>query len=194
MQHSIEHKVDLILASASMRRRLLLSLFNIHYDIQAPNIDEAVIAQEAPLSYVRRIARQKANIVWQKDTKPLPVLAADTTVVLNGKIIGKPSNQEDARICLHSLSGREHQILTAICLRTNKKVFEASSISTVKFRQLSLMEIEAYCSTEEPLDKAGAYAIQGRAAAFIEYFYGSYTGVMGLPLYELGKLLARTEL
>jgi len=193
MRDTCQAKPDLILASASIRRRQLLKLLNIHYDVHTPNIDEAVIGQEEPLAYVHRIARQKANVVWQKYSTAIPVLAADTSVSFDGEIFGKPSNQEDARISLHALSGCEHQVLTAICLYTDTEVLESSSISKVKFKSLSAMQIEAYCATKEPLGKAGAYAIQGYAATFIEYFHGSYTGVMGLPLHELGKMLTQAK-
>ena len=194
MHKAFESKPDLILASASIRRRQLLNLFNIHYDVEVPDIDESVQGQEEPLAYVRRIARQKADLVWGKKSSIIPVLAADTTISFNGEIIGKPSNQEEARECLYSLSGCEHQVLTAICLYTHANVFETHSISTVKFKRLSSMEITTYCNTNEPLDKAGAYAIQGHAATFVEYFNGSYTAVVGLPLRELGGLFDQAKL
>ncbi len=194
MQDVIGGKPDLILASASSRRHQLLKLMNIHYDADVPNVDETVIEQESALVYATRIASLKAKVIWEKKSRSIPVLAADTTISLDGEILGKPNNQEEAHAYLQSLSGCEHHVLTALSLYTNTKIIKNHSISTVKFKRLSEKEISAYSSTKEPLDKAGAYAIQGYAARFIEYFNGSYTGVMGLPLNELGKMLTQIEI
>lgn len=187
-------RVELILASASSRRCELLDQLGILYTSNVPNVDESRGAQEEPASYVQRMAHTKAEVVWTNSTAKLPVLAADTIIALDGSVIGKPRNRQDAEHSLMMLSGREHQVLTALCLWTKQEVYESMVKTIVKFRDISSSEIQAYCSTQEPYDKAGAYAIQGLAASFVEYISGSYTGVIGLPLPELRALLQRANL
>jgi septum formation protein len=152
------------------------------------DIDEAVVPGETPGDYVMRLAREKALAIRQGG-QHLPVLAADTTVVVNGKIFGKPRDQAEAVDMLAELSGRAHEVLTAIALADSRGVAERLSSSTVRFRDLSREECLAYWETGEPRDKAGGYAIQGLGAVFVESLRGSYSGVMGLPLFETGELL-----
>ncbi len=190
----MQSRVELILASTSSRRRKLLDQLGILYTSQVPIVDELPVAQEKPARYVRRFARAKAEDVWASSMQCLPVLAADTIIALDEVILGKPQDRQMAEHYLNMLSGREHLVLTALCLRTQQGVNESVVKIMVKFRDITPSELEAYCSTQEPYDKAGAYAIQGLAAAFVEYITGSYTGVVGLPLPELRLLLQQSSL
>lgn len=187
-------RVELILASASSRRCDLLDQLGILYTSHVPNVDETQGGQEEPAIYVQRMAHTKAEVVWANSTAKLPVLAADTVIALDGTVIGKPRDRQDAEHSLMMLSGREHNVLTALCLWTKQGVYESMVETIVNFREISFSEIQAYCSTQEPYDKAGAYAIQGLAASFVEYISGSYTGVIGLPLPELCTLIQRANL
>lgn len=181
--------VEIILASASSRRGELLDQIGIKYKQIVPTIDEKPLRYETPADYVTRIACNKAKAVWMLSAKQLPVLGADTIITLDGSIVGKPLNQQDAENSLKNLSGREHQAVTGLCLWASEGTYDAMVETTVKFRVIKVAEIQAYCSTIEPYDKAGAYAIQGEAGNFVEYISGSYTGVVGLPLKELCVLL-----
>jgi len=185
---------ELILASGSSRRHSLLNKLNIEYRVCAPNIDEGVMVGEAPADYVCRMARNKALAVFEMFTTSQVVLAADTIISLREEIIGKPKDLQHAKNILQKLSAVEHEVLTALCLKTQDHDYEAMVVTKVKFRQLTVSEIGAYCLTDEPYDKAGAYAIQGLASSFVEYISGSYTNVMGLPLSELCGLLEQTNL
>ena len=177
------------LASASPRRRALLEQIGVPYTVSAADIDETVAPGEPPADYVLRVACAKARAVRHRGT-PLPVLAADTTVVVDGLICAKPRDRTDGIAMLGMLSGRTHQVLTAVALATASGVGLRLSASEVRLRALSRDECAAYWDTGEPRDKAGGYAIQGRGALFIEHLSGSYSGVMGLPLFETGELLA----
>ncbi len=191
------------LASRSPRRRELLKQIGIHFEVllfrehglRGRDMDEAPRPDEAAEAYVRRIAREKAEAGWlrvvQRGLPRLPVLAADTEVCLGERIFGKPSSREEAIAMLRELSGREHRVLTAVALKFDANLDLILNENLVRFRELEATEIAQYVDTGEPLDKAGAYAIQGRAAAFIPSLAGSYTGVMGLPLYETANLLRR---
>ncbi len=179
----------LTLASASPRRRELLTQIGIPHAVQGADIDEAVQAGETPADYVVRMACAKASAVRARGGT-LPVLAADTTVVIDGAILAKPQDRGDALAMLGRLSGRTHQVLTAVALATAAGVAFRLSTSEVRMRRLTPRECAAYWDTGEPRDKAGGYAIQGRGALFIEHLSGSYSGVMGLPLFETGELLA----
>lgn len=179
----------IILASASPRRQELLKQINIRHQIQIVDIDETPHSDESPYDYVQRLAIEKATACVQKFHPKLPVLAADTSVVFNGKIMGKPKDENDAFTMLRELSGNTHQVFTAIAL-FGQKQHAALSITDVTFKTLSDAEIRAYWHSGEPLDKAGSYAIQGVASAFIERINGSFSGVMGLPLFETAQLLA----
>ena len=176
------------LASASPRRRELLRQIGVPHVVVDANVDESARAGEAPHEYVQRMARLKANAVWQTD-RSLPVLAADTTVLLDGRIFGKPLNREDGLEMLARLSGRTHEVLSAVALANAAGTILRMNVSSVKLRVLDAAECARYWDTGEPADKAGAYAIQGFAAVFVESLSGSYSGVMGLPLYETAELL-----
>jgi septum formation protein len=189
------------LASRSPRRRELLAQIGVRYHLllfrsrpdSPPDVDETVLPNEAPDTYVERVARIKAEAGWKllrlRNLPLAPVLAADTTVALDGKILGKPADRKEAAEMLAALSGERHEVLSAVALMRDDQVESAISRSEVQFKKLSAEEIAQYVGTGESDDKAGAYAIQGRAARFIVELRGSYSGVMGLPLYETSQLL-----
>jgi septum formation protein len=179
----------LTLASESPRRRELLGQIGVAHVMSAADIDETVRDGEAPADYVVRMACAKARAVRAR-SPALPVLAADTTVVIDGLILAKPRDRADALAMLGRLSGRTHQVLTAVALAAASGITFRLSASEVRMRAVTPEECAAYWETGEPRDKAGGYAIQGRGALFIEQLNGSYSGVMGLPLYETGQLLA----
>jgi len=191
------------LASRSPRRRELLQQIGIAFEAlllredlrRGADVDETLIPGESPESYVSRVARAKAEAGWHRIASrrllPRPVLAADTAVVLDGEIIGKPADARRAHELLRRLSGRTHHVLTAVAVAREARVETALSISAVEFRELADGEIRLYVASGEPLDKAGAYAIQGRAAVFVRAISGSYSGIMGLPLFETAELLGR---
>ena len=181
---------QIILASASPRRSELLKQIGISHRIIAVDIDETPFANESPLAYVERVAAEKSAACQALLNDNLPVLSADTSVICDGEIMGKPIDLEHAISMLSRLSGRSHQVYSAVSLRGDNH-WQALSISEVKFKPLSNEEIVAYWQTGEPCDKAGAYAIQGLASTFIESITGSFSGVMGLPLYETAQLLAK---
>jgi septum formation protein len=188
---------DLILASGSSRRHSLLKKLNLEYRVVIPNVDETVYRCELATQYVTRIAIQKARSAYESSvpvTDEKPVLAADTIIVLNGEIMGKPSDMQHAKHILKKLSAKEHEVLTALCLKVQDHMFESIVTTKVKFKHLANAQINAYCLTDEPYDKAGAYAIQGLGANFIEYILGSYSNVMGLPLYKVCNLLKQAKL
>lgn len=197
------HNPRLHLASRSPRRRELLTQIGVHFDTivfrnpprEDQELDETPLAGEDPVVYVERVARAKAEHGWRivdwRKLMPQPVLAADTTLELNGAIIGKPTDDVDAERILHLLSGQTHRVLTAVAVSFDGRIESTLSISEVRFRPLDDAEIRRYVITGEPLDKAGAYGIQGRAGMFVEHLSGSYTGVMGLPLFETAQLLKR---
>jgi len=178
----------LCLASVSPRRRELLSQIGVPHVVVGADIDETFLPGETPRDYVIRLAREKALAI-RRSGQQLPVLAADTTVVVDEKIFGKPRDQAQAVDMLAELSGRAHEVLTAVALADSRGVIGRLSSSTVRFRKVSREECLAYWQTSEPRDKAGGYAIQGLGAVFIESLSGSYSGVMGLPLFETAELL-----
>jgi septum formation protein len=177
------------LASHSPRRRELLEQIQVHYQPLAITVDETRYAQEIPQEYVTRLALTKARTGRLIAPTHAPVLSADTIVVCQGQIFGKPLNESVAQQMLKQLSATNHQVMTAVAVVTTTQESVCLNISQVYFRSLSDQEIAAYIATYEPLDKAGSYAIQGIASVFIERIEGSYSGVMGLPLYETAKLL-----
>ena len=193
----------LYLASRSPRRRELLTQIGILFDTlafrspprQDDDVDETAHDGEAALVYVERVARLKAEHGWRtvemRRLMPQLVLAADTTLEFQGEIIGKPTDAGDARAILRRLSGQTHRVLTSVAVAFEGRIESAISISDVTFGAVSETEIRRYVATGEPMDKAGAYGIQGRAGMFVEHLSGSYSGVMGLPLYETGVLLKR---
>lgn len=183
---------SLILASASPRRSQLLDQIGVAHRILPVDADETPHPHETPEGYVIRVAVEKARHGWERSGAERPVLGADTAVVLDDAILGKPRDEADALHMLHRLSGREHRVLSAValCCPLNG-VQTALSVSRVRFRPVTEDEIRAYWRTGEPLDKAGSYAIQGLGAVFVEYLEGSFSGVMGLPLFETAQLLRR---
>lgn len=181
---------QIILASASPRRSELLKQIGVRHRVVAVDIDEAPLPHEAPDAYVARVAAEKSEACRLIDRSGLPILAADTSVILDGRILGKPEDLQHAIEMLSRLSGRTHQVFSAVSLRGDRH-WQALSVSEVRFRPLSHQEVVAYWQTGEPCDKAGAYAIQGLASTFIESMAGSFSGVMGLPLFETAQLLAQ---
>ena len=191
------------LASRSLRRRELLKQIGVGFEVlllrEAPgrsaDLDESAQAGEDPLAYVQRVARTKADLAWmrlmQRRLRRHPVVTADTTVAVDGDILGKPADAAEAARFLRRLSGRAHVVHTAVAVVLDGRVDLLVSTSEVHFRALDDAEIEHYVATHEPMDKAGGYAIQGRAALFVRHLAGSYSGVMGLPLFETAELLAR---
>jgi len=194
---------SIYLASRSPRRRELLGHIGVKFHLllfrnrpgAAPDVDENPQPGEEPRDYVMRLARAKAAIGWQRmlerNLPRAPVLAADTTVALEGRIFGKPADRRDAEQMLAALSGKRHEVLTAVALQYDDEVETALSVSEVQFRELTPEEIRDYAATGEPDDKAGAYAIQGKAALFVAEIRGSQSGIVGLPLYETAQLLQR---
>jgi septum formation protein len=190
------------LASRSPRRRELLAQIGVSFEllllredaVRGVDVDESQVPGEDPHDYVLRISHSKAETGWQRVQQRrlphYPVLAADTAVVLGDRIMGKPANREEAVEMLQALSGKTHQVLTAVAVANGGRVEQRLSASAVRFGDLAELAIRRYVMSGEPLDKAGGYAIQGHAAAFIEKIEGSYSGVMGLPLYETAELLA----
>ena len=176
------------LASASPRRRQLLDLIGVPHVVLAADIDETPREAEPADAYVVRLAQEKAAAVWSI-ARDLPVLAADTTVVVDGEILGKPESEAHAHEMLGKLSGREHVVHTGVALISKGIPQVVLSSTRVTFGALSRQQIHAYWASGEPQGKAGAYAIQGLGAAFVAGIAGSYTGVMGLPLFETAQLL-----
>jgi septum formation protein len=181
---------EIILASNSPRRRELLGQIGISFRVLVADIDESVTAGEQPSDYVCRMALEKALAALRLDSSGQAVLAADTAVIVEGRILGKPLDRAEAKTMLHSLSGREHEVYSAVALALSEDdVRMRLNVTSVTFSELEDEWIEAYCNSEEPMDKAGAYAIQGLAAQRISQLAGSYSGVMGLPLFETAELL-----
>lgn len=190
------------LASRSPRRRELLRQIGVRFDPLLfrngergvdPDVDETPLPDETVEHYVERLALSKADagsrrLRWRQ-MMLRPVLAADTALAVDGEIIGKPSSADEARAMLERLSGRTHRVLTAVAMCDGESSRSLLSVSTVRFRTLSDAEIRRYVASGEPMDKAGAYGIQGHAAVFIEEIRGSYSGIMGLPLFETAQLL-----
>jgi septum formation protein len=199
-----EHKI--YLASKSPRRRELLRQIGVEFELlllrdhptRGPDVDEVVQPGEIAQEYVARVTLEKVNAAWQamqaRRLPYRPVLAADTTVVIGDKILGKPADPTEAAAMLRSLSGQTHQVLTSVALRHDDEVWQKTQRSDVTFTTLSDDAIQAYCATPEPYDKAGGYGIQGKAAIFISHIAGSHSGIMGLPLCEVTQLLANTGL
>lgn len=179
------------LASQSPRRRALLAQIGVAFRHLAVEVDESALADERPEDYVARLALAKARAgrARQQERPPLPVLGADTSVVLGERLLGKPRDAAEARAMLEALSANRHLVMSAVALVDGGREAVRTRISTVTFRALDAAEIAAYVASGEPLDKAGAYGIQGIAGAFVSELRGSYSGVMGLPLAETTELL-----
>ncbi|MBS0309323.1 MAG: septum formation inhibitor Maf [Proteobacteria bacterium] len=189
------------LASKSARRRELLRQIGVEFELlmlrdhtpRGPEVSEAVLPNEPAKDYVARVALAKAefaheSMLWRK-LPVRPVLGADTTVVVDGRILGKPADFQEAVNMMKLLSGRTHQVMTSVAVRHLAETWQITQLSDVAFAALSDEQINSYCLTQEPYDKAGGYAIQGMAAIFIQDIAGSYSGIMGLPLYETAQLL-----
>jgi septum formation protein len=190
---------SLYLASQSPRRRQLLDQIGVAHELLLPDADEdaesleAVQPGEPPADYVQRVTRLKLEAAVQRLARrrwtAAPILCADTTVTLDGAILGKPADDAHAAAMLRRLAGRSHQVLTAVALAHEGRVLARLSVSDVRLRELAPDEIERYVASGEPRGKAGSYAIQSQAAAWIEHIAGSYSGIMGLPLFETAELL-----
>ena len=177
----------LVLASRSPRRSELLRAAGIDFIVRVTDVDESADPGELPLAYVQRLAGEKARAVERRDGEM--ILAADTTVALGAEILGKPDNDEDARRMLRLLSGKVHEVHTGVCVRTSATITTAVATTRVWFSELSAAEIDAYVASGEPVDKAGAYAIQGLASKFIPRIEGSYSNVVGLPVDLVYRML-----
>jgi septum formation protein len=194
------------LASKSPRRRELLRQIGVDFELlllrdqtpRGPEVSEEVLPNERAEDYVARVTLEKAQFaqktMWWRKLPSRPILAADTTVVLDGRILGKPANEAEAIEMMRALSGRTHQVLTHVAVLHEDRTHQLTQRSDVAFATLSDATIRAYCATAEPYDTAGGYGIQGQAALFIQDIAGSYSGIMGLPLYETGQLLKQAGL
>ena len=191
----VQSERSIYLASRSPRRQELLAQIGVKFKVMEIDVDESILNGESPRAYVERLARAKAEAGWrrvEKDNLPrAPVLGADTTVAVDGRILAKPADDRDAAQMLAALSGRLHQVLTAVAVKYDSRLESALSVSEVRFKTLSREEIARYVATGECEDKAGAYGIQGHAARFVAELRGSFSGVVGLPLYETAQLLER---
>jgi septum formation protein len=180
-----------VLASQSPRRRELLTLVGIAHDVRPANIDESYLSGESPREHCERLAREKARVIASQGTV---TIGSDTIVVVDGDVLGKPKDTDDAVRMLRRLSGRQHVVMTAVAVDRDGRVLSAVETVTVTFRQLGDDEIEKYIATGEPMDKAGAYGIQGYGATIVERVEGDYFAVMGLPLNRLVRLLEQLGL
>lgn len=191
------------LASKSPRRRELLRQVGVEFDLlmlrsdpaRGADVSEEVLPGEDPHAYVARVAKEKGAFAWnilQMRRQPLrPVLTADTTVTIDGEILGKPADNKEAIAMLERLSGRIHQVLTSVAVHSERISEQVTQVSDVRFATLTPAQIKAYCATPEPYDKAGGYGIQGLAALFVEHIEGSHSGIMGLPIFETAQLLRK---
>jgi septum formation protein len=194
------------LASKSPRRRELLRQIGVDFELmllrsdpaRVVDVSEDVLADEDVHHYVARVAKEKGafafNLLLQRRQPLRPVLTADTTVTIDGEILGKPSDNREAIAMLERLSGRTHQVLTSVAVHAERVAEQVTQVSNVRFAKLTPEQIRAYCATPEPYDKAGGYGIQGPAALFIEHIEGSHSGIMGLPLFETASLLRKAGL
>lgn len=179
---------NLILASSSPRRRELLKQLGLEFDVYSPDIDETIFAEESVQQYVERLACAKADAVFQQFPNSI-IIAADTSIAVDHHILGKPESKQHAFDMWQLISGRKHNVLTGVCVRTKQEKLSIVVCTEVEFQQLSSNDMENYWDTGEPIGKAGAYAIQGIAARYIPNIQGSYTNVVGLPLHETVQLL-----
>ena len=179
--------MKLILASQSPRRRELLGLFRIPFEVRVVDIDESMDPVQGPAREVARVSRAKAEATPRQPEDV--VIAADTIVVLEGRVLGKPQSEAHAEAMLTALSGKDHQVMTGVTVIRGHRVLTHTEITDIHFRELSQKEIRSYVATGEPMDKAGAYGIQGGAALFAEKMHGDYYNVMGLPVCRLWQML-----
>jgi septum formation protein len=190
---SMRHTI--LLASASPRRRELLKQLAIDFEVAATDVDESHLEGESPRAYVLRLSRAKAMAGFNQCGGKMPVLGADTIVLLDGEILCKPESRPECESMLQRLSGRTHQVYSAVALVLNAAtVLDTLNITAVTFADIPAAWIRQYCQTDEPMDKAGGYAVQGGTGQFISRIDGSYSGVMGLPLFETAALLRRAGL
>lgn len=190
----MNHRIDLCLASASPRRLALLEQLGLVCQQYPVDLDESIALGESAADYVLRLAEEKARAGQSRSGSELPVLGSDTSVVFQGQILGKPKNEAHAVEMLMLLSGRTHQVMTGVAVCQGDRLQSVLSITEVKFRPLTRQECHAYWVTGEPEDKAGGYAIQGMAAIFVESVSGSYSNVVGLPLFETAELLKQYDI
>ena len=187
-------KSQIVLASGSPRRRDLLRQIGVGFRVVAADIEEIALDDESPADFVARMAREKALAVLQREGDDLPVLGADTAVILDGLILGKPRDRRDAVAMLKNLSGRTHEVYSAVAVAVSEsEIHEVLNVTRVTFSGLGQEWIESYCDTGDPMDKAGAYGVQGKAAEKISRIEGSFYCVMGLPLFETAHLLSRAK-
>jgi septum formation protein len=196
-----QHDNKIYLASKSPRRRELLRQVGIEFDLlvlrdaspRGPDVTEILHDHESPEDYVARVSKEKAEFAWDtlmfRRLPPRPVLAADTIVVIDNQILGKPADEREAHATLAKLSGRTHTVFTSIAVHHQRTALQVTQRSEVSFTELSKEQIRYYCASAEPYDKAGGYGIQGSAAKFISHINGSYSGIMGLPIFETIQLL-----
>lgn len=206
MTLSMTPSKKIYLASKSPRRRELLHQIGIAFEVillrdappRGPDVTEIVLPNEKAHDYVARVTQEKAQAAWKymlmRKLPAHPILAADTSVILDDHILGKPADMEQAMAMLSSLAGRSHTVLTSIALQTEHQLLHCTQESEVHFCAMSADEIRTYCQTNEPYDKAGGYGIQGLAARYISHIKGSYSGIMGLPLFETCNLLQQAGL
>lgn len=180
---------QLILASQSPRRKQLLESLGLNIKCLPVDIDETPHKDENPKIYCERMAKEKAQRAFAIDDSDLPILASDTIVVFDNQILGKPRDEIHAKSTLKKLSGKTHYVMTSVAMMNSKKFLQKLSISKVQFKEISDTEINSYIMTKEPMDKAGSYGIQGYAGIWAKSIEGSYSGIMGLPLYETNELL-----
>lgn len=179
----------LVLASQSPRRAELLHQLQVPFSTLKVEVDESMIGQEHPEAFVSRLARLKATTGWQHSEKVLPVLGSDTIVVFENEVLGKPKDKSDALRMLKMLSGNLHQVMTSVAIADGDTINECTVITDVWFKELTEKEMQWYWETGEPCDKAGSYGIQGLAGQFVTHIKGSYSAVVGLPLYETSQLI-----
>jgi len=186
---------SVLLASGSPRRKELLRQLDVAFRVTPAGINESIAANETPRDYVQRMAHEKAVAGFHQGGGALPSMGADTIVLLEDEILGKPVSRAQAEAMLHRLSGRKHEVYSAVALvLAADNILQTLNITTVAFGNMPDAWIRSYCSSDEPMDKAGAYAVQGGAGQYIRYIEGSYSGVMGLPLYETAQMLRKAGL
>ena len=186
---------SILLASGSPRRRELLKQLAVTFTVAAADIDESLVEGETPKDYVLRLAREKALAGFAQNGGQVPALGSDTIVLLDGQILGKPESRTEAESMLQSLSGQTHHVYSAVALALSlDNVLDTLNITAVTFGKMPAIWIKQYCQSDEPMDKAGAYAVQGGTGQYIRHIEGSYSGVMGLPLFETAELLRRAGL
>jgi septum formation protein len=194
MTSRIPDSPQIVLASGSPRRSELLRQIGVGFRVVAADIDEIALENEKPGDFVLRMAREKALAVLRREGDVLPVLGADTAVILDGRILGKPRDRSEAVSMLNSLSGRTHEVYSAVAVAMGEsEVHDVLNITRVTFSSLGQEWIESYCDSGDPMDKAGAYGVQGKAAEKISRIEGSFYCVMGLPLFETAQLLKRDK-